>query len=55
ATHTGCSDFYKIEFLVAITSILAQAFKKSNLISSFHKTELISYNPCLVFSLLTEY
>ncbi|RPA88892.1 hypothetical protein L873DRAFT_1724137, partial [Choiromyces venosus 120613-1] len=55
AIYTGCSDFHKIKFLVAITSIWAQAFKKSTNISSCHKSELIPYNSCLVFSLQNEY
>ena len=55
ATRTGCSDFNKIEFLTAITSIRVQAFKESTIISSFRKTGLIPYNPDRVLSQLSEY
>jgi len=55
ATRTGCSDFNKIEFLAAITSIRAQAFKKSTIVSAFRKTGLIPYNPQLILSQLPIY
>jgi len=54
ATRTGCSDFNKLEFLSAITSIREQAFKESTIISSFRRTCLIPYNPAIVLSRLPE-
>ena len=54
ATRTGCSDFNKLEFLSAITSIREQAFKESTIISSFRRTSLIPYNPDIVLSRLPE-
>ena len=45
ATHPGCSDSNKDEFLSAIGSIREQAFKPTTIISSFQKTGLILYNP----------
>lgn len=55
ATRTGCSDFNKVEFLSAITSIRDQAFKPATILSSFRKTGLIPYNPRIVLSILPEY
>ncbi|RPA90274.1 DDE-domain-containing protein, partial [Choiromyces venosus 120613-1] len=47
ATRTGCSDFNKIEFLIAIGSIQKQAFKRSTIISSFKKKALFCITPML--------
>ena len=55
ATRTGCSDFNKIEFLSAISSIRQQAFKRTTILSSFRKTGLIPFNPDVVLSQLREY
>jgi hypothetical protein len=52
ATRTGCSDFNKLEFLAAITSIRRQAFKPSTILSTFRKTGLIPYNPEIVLKRL---
>jgi len=54
ATRTGCSDFNKLEFLAAITSIRRQAFKPSTIISAFQTTGLIPYNPEIVLERLQE-
>lgn len=54
ATRTGCSDFNKIEFLSALTSIRSQAFKKSTIISAFQKTGLVPYDPAKVLTRLQE-
>ncbi|PWW79745.1 hypothetical protein C7212DRAFT_157020 [Tuber magnatum] len=54
ATRTSCSDFNKVEFLPAITSIRQQVFKRSTILSAFHKTGLILCNPDLVLSHLCE-
>ena len=55
ATRSGCSDFNKLEFLSAISTIRKQAFKKSTILSSFRKTGLIPYNPETVLSRLREH
>jgi hypothetical protein len=55
ATRTGCSDFNKLEFLTAITSIRRQTFKPSTIVSAFRKTGLIPYNPEIVLERLQEY
>ena len=55
ATRSGCSDFNKLEFLSAISSIRKQAFKKSTILSSFRKTGLIPYNPETVLGRLREH
>ena len=55
ATRTGCSDFNKVEFLSALTSIRLQAFKQTTILSAFRKTGLLPYNPDRVLSLLHEH
>ena len=53
ATRTGCSDFNKLEFLAALTSIREQTFKKTTVLSAFRQTGLIPFNPEIVLSKLT--
>ncbi|RPA88813.1 DDE-domain-containing protein [Choiromyces venosus 120613-1] len=55
ATRTGCSDFNKVEFLSALTSIRTQVFKQTTIISAFWKTGLLPYNPHIVLSRLPEH
>ena len=55
ATRSGCSDFNKIEFLSAITSIRSQAFKPTTIISSFRKTGLLPYCPAVVLDRFHEF
>ncbi|KAF8251780.1 DDE-domain-containing protein, partial [Wilcoxina mikolae CBS 423.85] len=52
ATRTGCSDFDKLEFLTALTSIRQQIFKLTTVLSAFHQTGLIPFNPDIVLSKL---
>jgi len=55
ATRTGCSDFNKVEFLFALTSIRLQAFKQTTILSAFRKMGLLPYNPDCVLSHLHEH
>ncbi len=48
APRTGCSDFNKVEFLYAISSIRQQTFKNTTICSSFRRIALCPYNPKLV-------
>ena len=48
ATRTGCSDFNKLEFLTALSSIREQTFKKTTVLSAFRQTGLIPFNPEIV-------
>ena len=48
ATRTGCSDFNKLEFFATINSIRQQTFKKTIVLSAFHRTGLIPYDPNMV-------
>jgi hypothetical protein len=54
ATRTGCSDFNKLEFLAAITSIRKKALKSTTIKSAFRQTGLIPYNTEIVLNRLTE-
>ena len=54
ATHTGCGNFDKSEFLDTIDTIRQQTFKPSTIRSGFRATGLIPYNPDLVISKLRE-
>ena len=52
ATRTGCSDFNKLEFLAALSSIREQTFKRTTVLSAFRQTGLIPFNPDIVLSKL---
>ena len=54
ATCTKCSDFNKLEFLAALTSIREQTFKKTTVLSAFRQTGLIPFNPEIVLSKLNK-
>ena len=51
-TRTGCSDFNKLEFFVALSSIHKQTFKRTTILSAFCQTGLIPFNPNIVLSKL---
>jgi hypothetical protein len=48
ATHTGCTDFNKVEFLNAIHSIRLATFKKQTILASWREAGLWPYNPDVV-------
>ena len=52
ATRTGCSDFNKLEFFAALSSIRKQTFKRTTILSAFRQTGLIPFNPNIVLSKL---
>ena len=54
ATRTGCSDFNKLEFLTAPTSIHEQTFKKTTVLSAFRQTGLILFKLEIVLSKLNK-
>ena len=54
AARTGCSDFNKVEFLAALTSIREQAFKETAVLSAFRQTGSIPFNPEIMLSQLSE-
>ncbi len=49
AIRSGSGDFGRLEFLAKIQFIRTQTFKKSTIKSTFKNTELIPYNPEIVF------
>ncbi len=54
ATRTGCTEFTKMEFLAALSSIRGKTFKSSSIVSAFRKTDLVPYDPQVVLAKLRE-
>jgi hypothetical protein len=52
ATHTGCEDFNKIEFLNSLTGIRDKTFKETSVISAFQKAGIIPINAELILEKL---
>ena len=52
AVRTGDMEFTNVEFLTHIQSIRKQTFKKSTVLSFFHKTGLIPFDPQVVLDRL---
>ena len=48
ATRTGCSDFNKLEFFAALSTVRKQAFKRTTILSAFRHAGLIPLNPGVV-------
>ena len=55
ATRTGCTDFTKLEFLHALTSIRAETFKQQTILSGFRDTGIFPWNPEVVLNKLLEH
>ncbi|RPA96086.1 hypothetical protein L873DRAFT_1695895, partial [Choiromyces venosus 120613-1] len=54
AICTRCTDFDKVEFLMAIDSIWQQTFKPMTICAIFYATGLVPYNPSVVLAQLHE-
>ena len=52
AIGTGSSDFNKLEFFAALSSIRKQIFKQTTILSAFRQTGLIPFSPDIVLSKL---
>ena len=50
AIRTGCSDFNKLEFFAALSTIGEQTFKRTTILSAFRQTGLTPFNPDVVLS-----
>ena len=48
ATRTGCSDFNKLEYFAALSTVREQTSKRTTILSAFRQTGLIPFNPDIV-------
>ncbi len=55
ATRTGCTNFNKVEFLAALSSIRKKTFTKASILSSFEKTGIVPFHAMIVLNKMREH